>query len=414
MKHRQHERGFRITSFTNSNGTPAFRVQGWLRGKRVRENFPTVERAEARKLELEHQRLGLQAPEILRATWLTSDQLAAAESVFTRIPAPDEVRKAVDFWLERGKAQSKATEHANDIRLDDALMRFKKYLTGAANLRESTRRNLRNRVAMFVSEVGNLTLQDVTPETVEAWLDGRHASPTTKDNDRRAVGRFFQWCVDRPQRFIITNPCREVRVALPERDLPEIYTLPEVMRLLVAAKRFRGGRFLKFIALQLFGGMRPTEALRFRDSQVVDGHIRIEGRQSKTGRPRTIEADPVLLAWLKVSGEGPVSNWQKSRLLWDGLKRKAKLARWIPDGLRHTAISHHFRRSGSYGLTAEWAGNSEPVIRAHYQARTTAADSERYWALFPARTDRRATRPADDAIATDGAQVVAFPRSKAA
>lgn len=425
-KPKPHERGFRIVEFQNRTGSVSYRVTGWLRGKRIRENHGSLKAAEARKLELEGERLGNQTAEVLRATWLTPEQLKAAEWAAYRLPEPVEVRRAVEWWMRHGKAAHAATEHATGVSLDDAVVKFEAYLEGAVNLREATRRNLKYRAKMFASEVGNLPLADVTPEKIETWLDGRKAAPAslrgngakvgkprpvsavTKDNDRRALGRFFQWCVERPQRFIVSNPCREVRVAKPETGEPEVYTLREVCRLLAAARRFREGKFLKFVALQLFGGLRPTEALRFRDDQLVGGHLRIEARQTKTGRGRTIVAHPVLVAWLKVAGKGAVSDPQKSKLLWQRLKGLARLGRWIPDGLRHTAISHHFRQGGSYGLTAEWAGNSEAVIRAHYQARTTPEDSARFWALFPDRKARRA------ALTATPAAVVAFPKAAAA
>lgn len=402
MKPKVHEHGFRIAEFENRGGSKSWRVCGWLRGKRFRENFGSLKAAEARRLELEGERLGQQSPEVLRATWLSGEQLKSAEWAVFRMPDPDELRRAVEFWQRSGRAQSKATEHAAGMRLDDAVAAFEKHLDGAVDLREASRRNLRYRVRMFASEVGDVRLEDVTPERMESWLDSRKASAVTRDNDRRAIARFFAWCVERPQRFLVANPVREVRVAKPERGEPQIYPLRTVMRILAAARRFRGGRFLKFVVLQLFGGLRPTEALRFRDDQLVDGHVRIEGRQSKTGRARTIEADPVLLAWLRLCPDGPASDPQKSKLLWGELKRLARIKTWIPDGLRHTALSHLFRRCGSFGLVAEHAGNSESVIREHYQAKTTAAESEAFWRLFPTRAERQRAREASGAV-------VAFP-----
>ncbi len=342
--------------------------------------------------------------EVMRATWLTAEQLKECEWAVHQLPEPDEHRRAVQWWVDYGRVQSIANRQSNNIRLDDAVVAFRAYLEKAVDLRDATRRNLRYRVAMFVSEVGNLPLSEITPECVESWLGSRKTSAVTKDNDRRALARFFTWCTQRPQRFIVSNPCREIRVAKPEREAPEIYPMRKALRILAAARRFRKGRFLKFVVLTLFGGLRPTEALRFRDEQLVDGHFRVEGRQSKTGEARTIEADPVLLAWLKVAGEGNASDPQKAKPLWKRFKAKAKIEDWIHDGLRHTAISHYFRRCGSYGLTAEWAGNSEATIKAHYAARTTTAESAAYWSLFPDRKSRRKSRGGD-------AGVVQFPVS---
>ena len=84
---------------------------------------------------------------------------------------------------------------------------------------------------------------------------------------------------------------------------------------------------------------------------------------------------------------------------------------WVPDVLRHTAISHYFRATGSYGRTAEQFGNSEGIIKKHYQGRVGSADTKKFYALRPnpvrpAKQRTRAAKPAGN--------VVALPLAKAA
>ena len=57
---------------------------------------------------------------------------------------------------------------------------------------------------------------------------------------------------------------------------------------------------------------------------------------------------------------------------------------WVPDVLRHTAISHYFRLTGSYGRTAEQFGNSEGIIKKHYQGRVSSEETKQFYALRPA------------------------------
>jgi hypothetical protein len=56
---------------------------------------------------------------------------------------------------------------------------------------------------------------------------------------------------------------------------------------------------------------------------------------------------------------------------------------WVSDILRHTAISHYFRATGSYGRTAEQFGNSESIIKKHYQSRVSSKDTKRFYGLRP-------------------------------
>ena len=44
----------------------------------------------------------------------------------------------------------------------------------------------------------------------------------------------------------------------------------------------------------------------------------------------------------------------------------------MPDVLRHTAISHYFRATASYGRTAEQVGNLASIIKKHYQSRVSS------------------------------------------
>jgi integrase len=233
----------------------------------------------------------------------------------------------------------------------------------------------------------------ITASAVESYLAKRGVSPVSKDNDRRAISRFFSWAV-RKQRWLQSNPCHNVRVERGETDhAPEILTLKEVRRLIAAAKRFKGGRLAAYVAASLFGGFRPFEVARLKWEQVNlnDAEIRLESTQSKTKRGRVVKLFEPLVAWLRWCQDNGVadfypSNWRKD---FDALRAKAKLTRWPEDVLRHTAVSHYFRKTGSYGLTAEWAGNSEGIIKRHYQGRVSTDDAALFWNLVPLREQRR-------------------------
>jgi hypothetical protein len=97
-----------------------------------------------------------------------------------------------------------------------------------------------------------------------------------------------------------------------------------------------------------------------------------------------------LLAWLKAYKGRPIfpPNWRK---IFDAVKNAAGFGEhdgqtpWTPDIMRHTAISFYFRNCGSYGQTAEQFGNSEAIIKAHYQGRVSTADAKKFFALKPSK-----------------------------
>ncbi len=390
-----HRQRFRILEFRNTGGSIAYRVQGMTRdGNYIRQNYASLKEAQCRQIELEADYLKRQPEDpSIRATRLSDTQLRIAEAAFHRLDSDDELLLAVNHWLQHGRNQNKV----ESPRLDEAAKQFKAWLAGSeCPLRERTRANLRLRLNAFATSVGNLRVADFTPDLVEGYLAKRNLSPASKDNDRRAVSRFFSWCIQRPRRWAAANPCREVRVARGEKAPPAILTLQECKKLMNAAKVHRRGRLVPYTAVCLFGGLRPFEAARLRWEQVNldDGEIRLEANQTKTKRPRVVAICDTLAAWLKAYRGKPFfpSNWRRD---FDTIKARAGYPKptkevpepkpWPEDVLRHTAISHYFRHTGSYGQTAEQFGNSESIIKLHYQGRVSTEDTKRFYRLKPHR-----------------------------
>ncbi|MFZ0828683.1 MAG: tyrosine-type recombinase/integrase [Verrucomicrobiia bacterium] len=390
---------FKIRPFTNPRtGSVSWRVTGTKRdGSRVRENFTREHDAKCKHIELEAEFLTRQTETSLRATNLTDTQLKLAEMSFKRLSDDADLPRAVDSWLKQGRHSAGPTESP---RLDDAIKQFNRWLDGAADstgngictLREISRKELRIRVTVFGNGIGNLTVDAITTETIEEFLGKLKVSAVTRDNYKRAISRFFSWCIERPRRWTLNNPCREIRIDKGEKAAPVILTIKQCSDLLRAAER---EGIAPYVAVCLFGGLRPFEAARL-DWQAVnlqDKEIRLEGNQTKTGRARVVTIGPTLLKWLKRYKGTPLfpPNWRKA---FDAVKEAAgfgtstdetKRTPWTPDAMRHTAISYFFRDCGSYGRTAEQFGNSEPIIKAHYQGRVSTADAKKFFALKPSK-----------------------------
>jgi integrase len=387
---------FRIKPFTNWGGSRAWRIEGTKRdGTRIRENHSDLRDAQLRQVALEGEFLARQTDMTLRSTRLTDAQIHFAEIAFARLSDDMELPRAVDHWLRHGKQNTVA----DSPRVDEAVEQFKKWLDGAPSengngsctLRTLTRSGLRIRVNVFSNSIKNLRVNEITPDIIEDFLTKLKVSNVTRDNYRRAVSRFFTWCIQRPRRWAVVNPCREIRIEKGERPPPAILTVKESKDLLAASEP-KG--LTPYVAVCLFGGLRPFEALRltWQAVNLVDKEIRLEANQTKTGRPRVVSICATLLEWLKAY-EGQdffPSNWRKS---FDEVKAAAGLGTpdvahpnlkpWPVDVLRHTAVSHYFRKTGSYGQTAEQFGNSEAIIKAHYQGRVSSEDTRAFYALRP-------------------------------
>jgi len=385
---------FKIQPFANPRtGSQSWRVMGMKRdGSRVRENFTDQQAAECRQVELTTEWLARHTDTTVRATKLTDTQLKLAETAFIRLDADQDLILAVEHWLKHGRQHAVA----ESPRLDDAFELYGKWLATESKLRELSRANLRRRVNVFVNSVPNMRVSDITPETIEGFLAKRTVSGATKDNDRRAISGFISWCMDRKRRWIAVNPCSAVRVEQGEKAPPAILTLDQCKMILKRAETFKAGRLAPFVAVCLFGGLRPfeTKRLTWQAVNLADGEIRLEGNQTKTGKPRVVAICDTLRTWLKAHEGKPFfpSNWRRD---FDAVKQaigygtgtdqNPELKPWIDDIMRHTAISHYFRKTGSYGQTAEQFGNSEAIIKQHYQSRVSSEDTEKFYAIKPAK-----------------------------
>lgn len=370
---------FRILEYLNPRtSSKSFRVTGTKRtGERVRNNFAEEAAARARQIELETEWLQGHAETAIQATKLTPDQLRVCEAVILQLGEdwPRAV-EAVTHWKQHGK-QLAAVESK---RIDDAVDKYLEWLA-ASTFRDATKRHWKTRMTVFKNSVSNIRVADVTPEFIEAFLATRKTSAVGKDTDKRAISRFFSWCIERPQRWAVTNPCREVKIAKGEAAPIAILPMKDCGRLLKAAAP---AGLAPYVAVCLFGGLRPFEAARLTWGQVnlKDREIRLEANQTKTGTARVVSICDTLHDWLKAHKDKAFypANWRKK---FDAVRKKAKITNWPSDVMRHTAISHYFRNTGSYGKTAEQFGNSEAIIKAHYQSRVTSDDTKKFYALIP-------------------------------
>jgi len=387
---------FKIVPFTNPRtGTPSWRVTGTRRnGERIRENFARAEEAQYRHTELEGEFHAANGVAALRATRLTDEQVGIAEAAFKRLEQDGDLITAVDHWLRTGKPKTVK----ESPRLDEALKAYAEWLATTTELRAVTKYNLRNRATHFVAQVGHIRVTDVLPEHIEKYLARQNVTANTKDAYCRAISSFFSWCMKGKRHWCVNNPCYAVEIeGLMSDDDREPVVLPvnECEALLRAAENFETGHLVPYVALCLFGGLRPTEAARLTWDQVnlTDGEIRLKGTQTKTGKGRIVVIDKTLKAWLsryRKAGEIYRSTHEAELRqirgsIGYGPKTEAQpdLKPWVPDMLRHTAISHYFRLTGSYGRTAEQFGNSEGIIKKHYQGRVTSADTKKFYALRP-------------------------------
>ena len=377
---------FFIREFLNASGSVSYRVSGMKDGKQVRKNFATMEEAVAEKQTLEAEADGIAESTKPRRTRLTGEQLAEAEAAIAAL-AGRPLSLAVDFFLKSYR------EPVKPKLLSEALAEFIMDKEKKSK-RPDTLRNLKNRVGLLVDAHPGRHVHEILKADVEAVIFGKGITARTQINNRLALSAFFNWCLR--QRYCQSNPAKEVDRPETDDGEPTVLSLAEVRRLLHAARDHKEGKLLPYFTLATFAGIRPTELARisWKEIDLDQKTVTIQGAQAKMRSRRVVELSDNAVSWLlPFAVSRPAIRPSNFRNDFDAVKElagfgtateeKPNLKPWTQDGMRHTAISMHFKFHGHEGKTASWAGNSPDVIHRHYKGLVSDDEAKQFWSITP-------------------------------
>jgi hypothetical protein len=350
--------------------------------KRQRKRYTDREKAVLFSNEKHTELLNTGASHRLLSTVLPEAILREAESCVTRLAPKYSLTEAIDYFLKHF--------HAPDftITVGEASVKYRGAMEGA--IRDRTLVQLKSTLGMFERFTDNTNIHEVTAETVERFLNSLRArngtdkaSRKTWNNYRGDLHQFFEWCKERPQRYISANPASETKRFEIDGGHVEVLTVKQAQELMDYVTEFRDGRMVRYFALALFAGIRPAGELeKLADSpELVDLEnkvIRITAAMAKTGKPRQIKIRPNLFKWLQ-RYPGPILPVNAVTDL--GTIRKAlRLSR---DVLRHTFCSAHVMAFGSFADAAIESGNSEQIIRTNYLNAIPKSQAKAFWKIEP-------------------------------
>lgn len=143
------------------------------------------------------------------------------------------------------------------------------------------------------------------------------------------------------------------------------------------------------LAVQTFGGLRPTEATRLTwdDIRFDDNLITLAGEQTKTRHARNVTMSPNLKQWLlayKGTGKIVASDitFRRSR---NKIRDSLKLAVWENDVLRHTCATMFYAKTHDIKLTASELGhlNTETFLTFYKGNPPMPEDVTKFWSITP-------------------------------
>jgi len=364
-----------------ASGKVGWQVACQVKGKRLRETFPTKGEADKRADEIRAQiaaegRAAFDCPIELRIEATNCAEILAPYDA-TLTEAVEWYAQHVLRYRQAPTVKSVITEIVNAKR--------------ANGRRERTVASFRSRCDRFAEKFGERRLSDVNAEEVRQWLHdetahGGKLGAVSRVNYLVAIGNLFSFGVRRG--YCDANPVK--LVDRPSRESGEVkfLTVPQVVALLIHAK---DAGLVPYVALGVFAGLRPEKELRaltWDKVNLPERTIRIDASMAKTRQRRVIEISDALAAYLtpyaKKQGQVVEYGLQEFLRRWKDCRSKAGLLPWAHDVMRHTFATYHLAAQNDIGKLSLQMGNSAQVVHAAYKGLVSKADAERFWSLRPA------------------------------
>jgi integrase len=357
-------------------------VTGYANGKRIRKFFRTKVEAET-SAALHNQELQNFGHELS----VMPNALRTVAMVWSKRLAPFgmTIERACQDWIDRNDWRSKS------VLVKDGIPKFfveRDREFNADEIAERTHETSRSRVKKLLPDFGSNLICDLSPEILNKWLITQPVMATTRNNIRRDWSVFFAFAVK--NQWVEKNPIAEVKPANTKRIKAArkvcVYTPEQAEAVLFHADY----DLLPFFAIGMFAGLRTSEIERLDwrhilwDERLID----VEGKNSKTGKPRFVPMTDNLVAWLAPyrNSHGPVAlrepPFKRSRR--KAVRDRAGIPADMDNAMRHSYCSYHFNLHDDAPETSKNAGHMTPtVLFSNYHHRVKKTACERYFAIFP-------------------------------
>ena len=246
----------------------------------------------------------------------------------------------------------------------------------------------------FTGQVANITTDDI-----DLWLKGlKGTSGRTKNNYRSALNTLFSFA--RSKGHLPRGRQTEVEFSARYEDKGGeigVYSPAELDTLLTNIEK----RFVPFVAIGAFAGLRSAEICRLTwdDVRWQHGDIELKRGKAKTANRRLAPLLPCLRAWLEAFRKkgGPVLEGIHDEFDLAKQFKKAvdaivdsqgkPLIKIVHNGLRHSFITYRMAILKNAAEVSLEAGNSPKMIFEHYRELRTEAEGKEWFSVMPAQAE---------------------------
>jgi integrase len=362
------------------HGRRRWRLEYRVNGKRFRPTFDTKQEAQEEMQTLAGQR------QAAGDVWLALTAQQRNEFIAVHAEAQEAGYTLRQIWQEfkAGGAHKLQAERP----LEDAVTEF---LTAKRSSGRTSHylKCLQSTLGQFARGQSRRPVGQIPAQDIERFLHGRSA--VDHKTKLSHLSAFLGFCVRRS--YAQENPCQRVeRVRLTPQP-PRILTWHQCAKAVIYTHR-KEPRFLAWLALSLFAGLRPEDAIKTPWSAIDTERaiVIVDAQASKVRKRRIVELQPTAVAWLKAAkaagASQPLSSMTHRRFL-RRLRERLGFDKWPQDVLRHTAATYLLAATQDMAKVSLWLDHSPGVMMRHYRELVTREAAEKFWSIRPS-----AKRPA--------------------
>ena len=380
-------KSFKVNKYKRNGRQPKWRVRGSLFGERIERIFDELGAAKSFAAAKEIERQNGQRQIKATATRLNQTQVFDAEQAIAKLAGKATLTEAINAFLETWVAPDLA------LSLKETRALYKEKRAGEVKRGDITTKvayGANATIRRFAKWFGDdKHLSIVTTATFQEFLDHVFTSRKQYENIRGQMSHFFKWA--RSSGYMKNDPTLGAtsfgRRLNKERGVAESMSPPQVAALFARLEKDWPEAIPAF-ALMTFAGIRPCahygEITKIRAKHInLDlGVITMPPPITKTNELRKFKMSPNLVAWLS---KYPI---EKFPIVCRNFRRLRKIiaeqCHLSKDVLRHSAITYWVALHQSHYKAAKTFGNSEAVIRKHYQDNNRTEDEARqFFEIWP-------------------------------
>ena len=353
----------------------SFAIDGVAFGRRYRKRYKSLDEAIAATHLIEEQKPSLN----VCRTVLSQERIADAEHACALLPNGVTLLELAQDYQR--------SQQSRQISLQEAIYA---YLDTKDRCSHHTYRQVKRILFELLHFTADQPLDLIKKEKAECFLCRQ--SPGSFNAYLRICKGLFIWALR--NEYIASNPFAHIKAKKREVCEIAILSVDEVQALMLAARSYKDGILLPYVAICIYAGLRPDSEMRhltWDKINLKDGQIRVV--KGKTDTPRLVELPECLISLLQQCDLSQPIFPNNFRRIWgevraragfrSGLSGKVQVEKhlkpWVKDIMRHTAISYRVRATGDIFTTATWAGNSPEIIKRHYLGLVTQAEQKKFF-----------------------------------